>query len=198
MAILFKPNVGETRLPVADGTASVLAQHAHSMPLLGHLEELRKRIILSVAGVLVGFLACWSYADRIFGLMHQPIIQALRRHGLGGGLASIFTPGNAITKMPFWPAQPRAVHIEERISSRWIAWLAFRPRTSVFVHGISMRRVRPFHHGILVAWPIRPASIKRGLWARRGSWTVTACWETVTRALVSRKRRKICRARARS
>jgi Tat protein translocase TatC len=86
MAILFKPNVGETRLPVADGTASVLAQHAHSMPLLGHLEELRKRIILSVAGVLVGFLACWSYADRIFGLMHQPIIQALRRHGLGGGL----------------------------------------------------------------------------------------------------------------
>jgi sec-independent protein translocase protein TatC len=56
------------------------------MPLLVHLEELRKRIIFSVAGVLAGFLSCWSFADRIFGLMQQPIIQALRHHGIGGGL----------------------------------------------------------------------------------------------------------------
>jgi sec-independent protein translocase protein TatC len=56
------------------------------MTLLGHLEELRKRIILAVVGVVVGFFSCWSFADRIFGLMQQPIIQALRRHGLSGGL----------------------------------------------------------------------------------------------------------------
>ena len=71
---------------MADAAASVLAQNARSMPLLAHLEELRKRIIFSVLGVLVGFLACWSLADRIFGLMQQPIIQALRHHGFGGGL----------------------------------------------------------------------------------------------------------------
>jgi len=71
---------------MADASASVLAQYAHSMPLLAHLEELRKRIIFSVLSVLVGFLACWSYADRIFGLMQQPIIHALRHHGIGGGL----------------------------------------------------------------------------------------------------------------
>jgi sec-independent protein translocase protein TatC len=71
---------------MADASASVLAQYAHSMPLLAHLEELRKRIFFSVLGVLVGFLACWSYADRIFGLMQQPIIHALRHHGIGGGL----------------------------------------------------------------------------------------------------------------
>ena len=71
---------------MADGTASVLARYADSMPLLAHLEELRKRIILSVLGVLVGFLSCWSHADRIFGLMQRPIIHALRHHGLGGGL----------------------------------------------------------------------------------------------------------------
>src|SRR5258708_26420495 len=64
----------------------LLAPHTHSMPLLAHLEELRKRIIFSVLGVLVGFLACWSYADRIFGLMQQPIIHALRHHGIAGGL----------------------------------------------------------------------------------------------------------------
>src|SRR3989454_6027251 len=71
---------------MSDRAAFGLAQHTHPMPLLAHLEELRKRIILSVVGVLVGFLACWSFADRIFGLMQQPIIQALRHHGFSGGL----------------------------------------------------------------------------------------------------------------
>ena len=71
---------------MADGIASVLTQNLDSMPLLAHLEELRKRIILSVVGVVVGFFSCWSFADRIFVLMQQPIIQALRHHGLSGGL----------------------------------------------------------------------------------------------------------------
>jgi sec-independent protein translocase protein TatC len=62
---------------MADGAASVLLQRAHSMPLLAHLEELRRRIVFSVAAVLVGFVGCWSYADRIFGLMQRPIIHAL-------------------------------------------------------------------------------------------------------------------------
>src|SRR5579863_267233 len=71
---------------MADAAASVLSLHINSMPLLAHLEELRKRIILSILGVLVGFISCWSFADRIFGLMQQPIIQALRHHGIAGGL----------------------------------------------------------------------------------------------------------------
>lgn len=71
---------------MADAAASVLALQPHSMPLMAHLEELRKRIIFSVVGVLVGFFGCWSYADRIFGLVQQPLIQALRHHGLAGGL----------------------------------------------------------------------------------------------------------------
>jgi len=62
------------------------AEDTHSMPLLVHLEELRKRIIFSIVAAVVGFFLCWSFADRIFGLMQQPIIQALRHHGLGGGL----------------------------------------------------------------------------------------------------------------
>jgi sec-independent protein translocase protein TatC len=61
-------------------------EHSRSMSLLAHLEELRKRIVLSVIGVMVGFLSCWSLADRIFGLMQQPIIGALRHHGISGGL----------------------------------------------------------------------------------------------------------------
>src|ERR1700685_3024611 len=71
---------------MADAAASVLALHQRSMALLAHLDELRKRIILSILGVLVGFISCWSFANRIFGLMQQPIIGALRHHGIGGGL----------------------------------------------------------------------------------------------------------------
>ena len=71
---------------MADTAVLVVAQHMHSISLLAHLEELRKRLIFSAVGVLVGFLSCWSYADRIFGLMQQPIIHALRHHGLSGGL----------------------------------------------------------------------------------------------------------------
>src|SRR5258708_12084540 len=56
------------------------------MAVVGDLEEWRNRIIFSVAGVLAGFLSCWSFADRIFGLMQQPIVQTLRHHGIGGGL----------------------------------------------------------------------------------------------------------------
>ena len=71
---------------MSDTAALGLAQNTHSMPLLAHLRELRKRIIFSVLGVLVGFLSCWSFADRIFGLMQEPIVHALRQHGFGGGL----------------------------------------------------------------------------------------------------------------
>jgi sec-independent protein translocase protein TatC len=71
---------------VADAAVSLVPQHAHSMPILAHLEELRKRIIFSVLAIVVGFFCCWSHADRIFGLVQQPLIQALRHHGLAGGL----------------------------------------------------------------------------------------------------------------
>lgn len=70
---------------MADVSSSVILQ-TRSMPLLTHLEELRKRLIFSVLGILVGFISCWSYADRIFGLMQQPVIGALRHHGISGGL----------------------------------------------------------------------------------------------------------------
>jgi sec-independent protein translocase protein TatC len=65
---------------------AALPVHERAMPFLAHLEELRKRIIFSVLGILVGFLLCWSLADRLFGLMQRPIIQVLRHHGIGGGL----------------------------------------------------------------------------------------------------------------
>jgi sec-independent protein translocase protein TatC len=60
---------------MADTAVLPLAQTPHSMPLMAHLEELRKRIIFSVVAVLVGFFSCWSFADRIFGLVHNPLFR---------------------------------------------------------------------------------------------------------------------------
>jgi sec-independent protein translocase protein TatC len=53
-----------------------------AMSFLEHLEELRKRIIYSIISVAVGFFVCWGYAERIFGLMQQPIMIALKRNGM--------------------------------------------------------------------------------------------------------------------
>lgn len=71
---------------MADGNVAVRIRDAHSMPFLAHLKELRKRVIFSVVGICIGFLSCWSYADRIFALMQQPIVRTLHNHGLRGGL----------------------------------------------------------------------------------------------------------------
>ena len=53
-----------------------------AMSFLEHLEELRKRIIYSILAVAAGFFLCWGYAERIFALMQQPIMIALKRNGM--------------------------------------------------------------------------------------------------------------------
>ncbi len=47
------------------------------MTLLEHLDELRKRLMWSVAAVFVGFLVCWYWAQPIFRWMAVPITQFL-------------------------------------------------------------------------------------------------------------------------
>jgi hypothetical protein len=109
-----------------DTAASVMALRSRSMPLLAHLEELRKRIVFSVLGVLVGFLSCRSFAGRIFGLMQQPIVGALRHHGIVGGLVYLN------------PAEPFNLYLEVAlVGGLFVAspfvfyqlWLFIRTRT---------------------------------------------------------------------
>ena len=56
-----------------------------SMPTMGfldHLEELRKRIVYSIAAVAVGFFACWWKVEAIYDVMQRPIMDALRANGM--------------------------------------------------------------------------------------------------------------------
>jgi len=47
------------------------------MTILEHLEELRKRIMWSIAAVIGGFLLCWYWAQPLFAWMAVPITQFL-------------------------------------------------------------------------------------------------------------------------
>jgi sec-independent protein translocase protein TatC len=47
------------------------------MPLTAHLEELRRKLIISGIAWLVAFLACYTYAEKLFDLIAGPVRQAL-------------------------------------------------------------------------------------------------------------------------
>jgi sec-independent protein translocase protein TatC len=57
-------------------------QQLSSMGFMEHLEELRKRIILSVVSIGVGFGVCYWWHDKIFSWMQAPIVFALKNHNL--------------------------------------------------------------------------------------------------------------------
>ena len=52
-------------------------QELKKMSFLEHLEELRKRLIVSIAAIFVAFLFCWNFADRIYGVLQQPLVKYL-------------------------------------------------------------------------------------------------------------------------
>ena len=46
------------------------------MPLRGHLVELRRRVVLSALGILVGAVVGWFFYDPVFAALQRPILQA--------------------------------------------------------------------------------------------------------------------------
>lgn len=54
--------------PVADPEAEL-----PKMSFLDHLEELRKRLLVSFIAAAVGFLACWAFAEPIFAKLQEPL-----------------------------------------------------------------------------------------------------------------------------
>ncbi len=56
---------------------------SYRMPLLEHLHELRKRLIIAVASVLVGVSVTFAYAQELWILLVSPMNQALQETGRG-------------------------------------------------------------------------------------------------------------------
>src|ERR1700731_1317943 len=53
-----------------------------TMGFLDHLEELRTRLVYSIAAVALGFFACWWKVETIYEVMQRPIMKALRDNGM--------------------------------------------------------------------------------------------------------------------
>jgi len=53
-----------------------------TMGFLDHLEELRTRLVYSIAAVAVGFFACWWKVEAIYEIMQRPIMKALKDNGM--------------------------------------------------------------------------------------------------------------------
>lgn len=48
-----------------------------SMSFTAHLEELRKRLVVSVVAVVAGFLICYYFSEGLYGFLTRPLIPAL-------------------------------------------------------------------------------------------------------------------------
>ena len=60
----------------ADPSAST-EDELPKMTFLDHLEELRKRLMVSLIAVAVGFFACWAFAEPIFAIIQAPLTDFL-------------------------------------------------------------------------------------------------------------------------
>jgi sec-independent protein translocase protein TatC len=92
------PEIGLDR-----ATRREVEERMQSMSFLAHLEELRRRIIWSFAFIALGFLACFYYADKIFGYMQRPIMEALARNHMAQTLVYLnpTEPFNIYLKVGF-------------------------------------------------------------------------------------------------
>jgi sec-independent protein translocase protein TatC len=72
---------------------------ASRAPLLDHLIELRKRLIISVAALAVGFLICFTYSTQIYVLLLHPfsiaaqLLAARHQSAPDAGLLGVFEGG---------------------------------------------------------------------------------------------------------
>src|SRR5262249_33501060 len=69
-----EPSMTLTRVPRLEEPGD---EELPRMSLLDHLEELRRRIIWSLAFFLLAFMACWAYSQEIFRFLSVPVYQVL-------------------------------------------------------------------------------------------------------------------------
>jgi len=77
------------------------AEHLGAMSFLEHLEELRKRIILALLGLVVGFGVCYAFHNQIYAFMQKPITAVFTKYGFDSKLTYLnpIEPFNMYLKM---------------------------------------------------------------------------------------------------
>jgi sec-independent protein translocase protein TatC len=72
------------------------------MPLIEHLLELRNRLMYAIAAILIAFLLCYAFSDRIYNFLVQPLADILAGQGrrmIYTGLTEAFF---TYVKVAFW------------------------------------------------------------------------------------------------
>ncbi len=61
----------------ADQSGAGRSETLPEMTLLGHLTELRRRLIVSLVTFVIGMVVCWAFAADIYSLLTRPIVELL-------------------------------------------------------------------------------------------------------------------------
>ncbi|MBN2139743.1 MAG: twin-arginine translocase subunit TatC [Desulfovibrionaceae bacterium] len=68
---------GEPAEPEESGESEEPSPEDAPMSLMGHLGELRKRLLFSVIALAVGFVACYGFSERLFDILILPMAGVL-------------------------------------------------------------------------------------------------------------------------
>ena len=75
---------------MSEQNATAVETEEDKAPLMSHLLELRKRLMVSVAVILVLFFAAYGISEHLYSFLAQPLADVLMAHE-GGGQRMIFT-----------------------------------------------------------------------------------------------------------
>lgn len=82
------------------------------MPFFSHLEELRKRIIISLVAIGIGFILTFSYSETILGLLKRPLTTDLIFSRSYPFVRSTPRPGASIDLIFLAPAEAFWMHMK--------------------------------------------------------------------------------------
>lgn len=71
------------------------------MSFLEHLDELRKRLLISIVAIFIGFLICWYFSEEIYLFLARPVIKFLPAEDKKLAFTSLIDPFFLYLKVAF-------------------------------------------------------------------------------------------------
>jgi len=131
----------ESTVPPPGSTADTMGRESlPEMSLVEHLEELRHRLVVSVAAVVLGALASWAFSDRLFQLLTLPVTRLL-------------PPGEELAYTAL--TEPFVLYLKmSAVAGIFLASPVVITQAWLFVAPGLYRRERRYAFGYLVLFPI--------------------------------------------
>jgi len=162
------PFPGTQTEPEDDGWGDEPGEEAAGgrMSFLEHLDELRKRLIVSAAALGGGFLIAFAFADRLYDFVMRPLAQLLPKG------ASPFDKVDPAVLKAFTPDQIKALEAVQAAARDMTGRLIFTHPTEAFILYLKIA----FLVGIFIAAPVILWQlwlfISPGLYRREKKWAV--------------------------